>query len=187
MRKAKRSNRGFTLLETLITMAILSSIVSLSTSLFIGKIKVCRSLDRKVELQQQGLFILAFIENKIIEAEGIHYLEDTAKKDMMHTSSPVKINKIVFKNPTGHAYAGYVFNLSKMTEYGFKLLYKTGLSGTGTVEIGDYIKTIEVESIPADAIYAEANGIVIRINFLLDDDEAVVENAYCFRNKPGRL
>ncbi len=188
MAKRFRGNGGFTIIELLLTVTLFGYIIGLSATIFISTMKICGELDQKVELQQQGLFILSFLEDKIIEAEGINLLQDESKKDKIHTCESVKINKIIFRNNESHKKEGYVFNLTNKTVLGTcNLLYKTGLSGTGSVEIGNYIEFIEVEPLPSGTIFVDAAGIVIRINFLFEDNRICVEDAFCFRNKPEEL
>ncbi len=191
--KNKKYIRGYTVVELLIAITLMGSMLTLIISSFISKINICGTLDRSIELQQQGFYMLSFIENKILESEGIYVLEDEKKKDKLYTNESTKIYRIAIKNnfndlnPNDTRQIGYVFNLSKKTEYGYKLLYKNGISGTGSVEIGDYIESIEVEPVPSETNFIDANGIVIRINLILENCRFSAENTFCFRNNSGRF
>ena len=178
-----RNNKGYTAIEILIALSLFGSIVGLATASYVNTMNICGTLDKKVELQQQGLFILSFLEEKIIESEGIHAIREKVN-DKLYTTEPAKVHRIVFKNNTIDK--GYVFSLTGPSKPGiYNLSYRKGLIGTGTVEVGNYIEYIEVEPLPVGSMFVDAKGIVVRINLVLDDCSICIEDAFCFRNKSG--
>lgn len=179
----KLDDFGFTLIELMISIALFGILISLIFSVFSVNMNTVDKINKKVEIQQQAQFIFNFIEEKIIESKGIIHIEDINGSMKHDTNELVRIKKIIFQNNETRKEKGYIFNLIKDYEAGsYNLKYGIWLSGTGTVEVGNYIENIEVEPMPSDKIYTEANGIVIRINFIFDGEKDSVENRFFYRN-----
>ncbi len=198
MQIIKKSNRlGYTVIELLVTLTVVGILAATIMPIFTKQLNMCDKLDMDIELQQQGLFILSFIEGKILESEGIQYIEDISGYNKLYTNTPIKIKKIIFINNLIKAeikeekdsiskriIKGYIFNLTKNMEHNYyKLLYGNGLSGTGTVEFAHYIESIEAAPIPDDKTFVDADGISLKINLINKDNKAVVESTFYFRNK----
>jgi len=180
----KTDFKGYTVIELMVTISILGMLITTIMTSFISKMNICGRVDREVELQQQGLFMLCFIEEKIIESKGITYVEDVSGKLMHHTNKKVKIKKIKFENNENSVIKGYVFNLTKKTGANYyNLLYGKDSSNTGTVEVGNFIENIELEPIPSDHSFVDSKGIVLRISLIYKENRFCVENSFCFRNK----
>lgn len=179
----KLDDFGFTLIELMISIALFGILISLIFSVFSVNMNTVDKINKKVEIQQQAQFIFNFIEEKIIESKGIIHIEDINGSMKHDTNELVRIKKIIFQNNETRKEKGYIFNLIKDYEAGsYNLKYGIWLSGTGTVEVGNYIENIEVEPMPSDKIYTEANGIVIRINFIFGGEKDSVENRFFYRN-----
>ncbi len=179
-----KESKGYTVIELIVVLSILGTLITAIITSFISKMNICGNIDREVELQQQGLFMLYFIEEKIIESKGITYVEDIDGRLKQHTNEKVKIKKIKFENNKNSTVKGYVFNLTKKigTNY-YNLLYGKDSSDTGTVEVGNFIESIELEPIPSDSVFVDSKGIILRINLIYEENKFCVENAFCFRNK----
>lgn len=179
----KRDDFGFTLIELMISIALFSIMITLIFSIFNTNMKIFNKINNKVEIQQQAIFIFNFMEEKIMESKGITIVEDINGRTKHTTNEIVNIKKIIFKNNETRDEKGYIFNLIRDYVVGsYNLKYGTGLSGIGTVEVGNYIENIETEPIPSDKIYTEADGIIIRINFIFEGEKAGVENRFFFRS-----
>lgn len=179
----KRFNNGFTLIELLIVLALAGVIVSIIISILFTNINIFHKTDRDIELQQQGQFIIGFLEKKIIESCGTIYLEDMNGHVKHETYDKANIKKIIFKNIPEAENEGYIFQLSKDSKYNtFNLKYGKGLSGTPTVEVGNYIEKIEVEPIPSNKIYTEAKGLNLELSFDIDGQKKVFKTQLFFRN-----
>ena len=180
--------KGFTTIELLISLPLFGMIMLLIFSVTASNMRSMNCIDKDVELQQQAQFIFNFIEEKIIESTGLIYLEDTRGFQKHNTKDKVFLRKIIFKNLPDRKDKGYIFSLSKDPEYAyFNLKYGIGVLGGASVEVGNYIDSIEVEPIPLDMNYNEADGVVFRINFLFDGYAATFENSFHYRNTDGRF
>ncbi len=179
----KKFNRGFTLIEIIISLALTGIIISIILSLLTSNIAMFHSNDKDIEIQQQGQFIISFLEEKIMESCGIVYLQDMNGNIKHDTSEKVNIKKIIFKNIPEAADKGYIFQLNKDTDGNtYNLKYGIGLSGTATVEAGNYIEKIEVEPIPSDINYTEARGLFISLSFNLNGQKKSFKTQLFFRN-----
>lgn len=201
MQIIKKYNRlGYTVIELLVTLTVVGILAATIMPIFTKQLNMCDKLDMDIELQQQGLFILSFIEGKIIESEGIQYIEDTSGLNKLYTNTPIKIKKIIFRNNLIKAelkgeldsiskkiIKGYIFNLTKNMEHNYyKLLYGNGLSGTGTVEFGHYIESIGAAPLPDDSTFNDADGVCLKIKLRNKDNKADVYSSFYFRNKAER-
>ncbi len=182
-----RFNKGFTLIEIIIALALTGIIISIILSLLASSIAIFHSNDKDIEIQQQGQFIIGFLEEKIMESCGIIYLQDTNGNTKHDTSEKVNIKKIIFKNYPEATDKGYIFQLNKDTDSStYNLKYGIGLSGTATVEAGNYIEKIEVVPIPSDKNYTEARGLSISLSFNLNGQKKSFKTQLFFRNYQRR-
>lgn len=180
--------KGFTTIELLISVPLFGMIVLLIFSVITSNMKYLNNIDKDVELQQQAQFIFNFIEEKIIESTGLIYLEDTRGFQKHNTKDKVFLRKIIFKNLPDRKDKGYIFSLSKDSGYAyFNLKYGIGTKGSATVEVGNYIDSMEAQPIPADYNFDEADGIFLKINFIIDGYAATFENSFHYRNTAGRF
>lgn len=187
-------NKGFTIMELLISLPLFGMIIILIFSVTSSNMRTINNLDKDVELQQQAQFIFGFMEEKIIESTGVIYLEDMKGFQKHNTKDKVYLKKIIFKNlPVGRDYPhrkdkGYIFLLSKDPECNyFNLKYGVGVMGGASDEVGNYIESMEAEPIPADKNFNEADGIFLRIYFLLDGYASSFESSFYYRNAGGRV
>ncbi len=179
----KESNKGFTLIELIISLALAGIILSIVLSILISNISMFHINDREIELQQQGQFIIGFLEDKIIESTGITYLQDNNGILKHETNEKVNLKKIIFKNIPEAVDKGYIFQLSKDPNHNYyNMKYGIGLSGTPTVEAGNYIERIEVEPIPLESIYTEAKGLAVEILFNFNGKMKAFKTQLFFRN-----
>lgn len=179
-------NRGFTIIEVLIAIILFGILFSMVFSVANFSMRTFSLIDKDIELQQQAQFIFNFMENKIIGSAGVIYLDDMQGYKKHNTNDSVVMKTIIFKNPPDHEYKGYIFSLDTGAQYDhYNLKYGEGDSGIGTVEVGNYIKSMEVRPIPEDKNYSEAYGIFLRINFLLDGHAFSCENSFYYRNSAG--
>ncbi|MGF7056992.1 PilW family protein [Brassicibacter mesophilus] len=180
-------NKGFTIIELLISIALTGVVVSLIFSILIINSNMFYEADNDIELQQQGQFIIGFIEDKMIEASQVIYLEDMRRVAKQNTNEKVMLRKIIVKNHPNKTDKGYIFQLSKDTGTNtYNLKYGIGLYGSATVEAGNYIEKIEVEPIPFNKTYVEADGVTIILYLDVNGQKKTLKSKICFRNSHRR-
>lgn len=184
----KGKSKGFTIIELLITLPLFGIIVLLIFTATASNMNAIKNVDAEVELQQQAQLIFDFMEEKIIQSTGVIYLQDLKGFQKQSTNEKLFMSKIIFKNSPDHKDKGYIFALTKDLENDcYNLKYGIGTAGGANDELGNYIHNIEVEPIPKNKNYYEADGIHIKISFSLDGYDLAFENSYFFRNSGRRV
>lgn len=151
-----------------------------------SNILMFKNNDRDIELQQQGQFILGFLEDKIIQSTKIIYLQDRNGLIKHNTNDKVNLNKIILESKI-ETEKGYIFQLSKDLGYNYyNLKYGKGLNGTATIEVGNYIEKIEVEPIPLESKYLEAKGLSLSILLNFGGKQKTYTTQLIFRNYDRR-
>lgn len=179
----RKFNKGFTLIELIISLALTGIIVSIILSILISNITMFQNNDKDIEMQQQGQFIIGFLDEKVIESCGIVFIQDMDGSTKHETNEKVILKKIILKNIPEVTDKGYIFQLSKAPSYyTYNLKYGIGLSGSASVEVGNYIERIEVEPVPSDKIYTEAKGLSFTIFFDFDGHKKAFKTQLFFRN-----
>lgn len=181
-----RFDKGFTLIEILISLALAGIIISIILSMLGSNVSIFHDNDKDIELQQQGQFIISFLEEKIIESCGITYIQDENGVIKSETNDKVNLKKIIVKNSPEATDNGYIFQLSKASDNTYNLKYGIGLFGSASVEVGNYIEKIEVEPFPLEKIYTEARGINLTIYLRFDRQNKVYSTQFFFRNNHWR-
>ncbi len=186
----KLNNKGFTLVELLVVLALSGLIITSVFSFFITNIKSFNRADDQIELQQQGQLIMGFIEPIIMESEGIHSVRDLAGVDIKDSINKVSINKIAFDySPKGEADV-YVFKLTgdgkgtNNLNYGVfdSSLYE---NQNPSVQVANYIDKIEAEPVPYGEKFSKANGVVVSLYLKKDGQTVQFVNQFSFRNYKG--
>lgn len=181
-------DKGYTIIELILAVFLFGIFLTMVFTSSVFSMKTLSAIDKDVELQQQAQFIFNFMEDRIIESMGVYYLQDNKGYTRHDTNARASLGKIIFKNLPGRPDKGYIFSLSKDPEAAYyNLKYGIGLYGGASDEVGNYISSMEVEPIPSGKIYTEADGIVLRINFVLDGCVFACENSYHFRNSAGGI
>ncbi len=101
-----KNNKGFTLIELIVVLGLTAVVIAVVMSFFIANFKSYETINTESELQYQSQYIINFMTNKILEAEGydgsefIYKLgadDDTTEK----FSFILDDYKIVFKDTDG--------------------------------------------------------------------------------------
>lgn len=175
--------KGFTLIEVILSLAFAGIIFSIITAILKLNIVNFYDNDSDIEIQQQAQFIIGFIEDKVMESCGIHYIQDMNGHLKNNSTDLIELKKVIFKNSQSDDHKGYIFQLSKdLKSNTYNLKYGAGLSGTATVEVGNYIKKIEAKPYPNDEIFTEAKGIDLKLHFFHNERSKVFRILLYFRN-----
>jgi len=179
--------KGFTIIEILLTLALLSVVLLSLFSFYSYQNNIFYKINNDIELMQQSQFILEFMEDKLIETSEIIYIEDIAGKARLETSDIIILKKIIVKNNICNKDRGYIFQLRKDSiSNTYNLKYGIGLSGSATVEVGNYIEKIEISPINPNRTFKESNGVKIHLLMNVNGYRKNFESQLYFRNSHRR-
>lgn len=181
-----KNDKGFTLIEVIISLGLTGIIMAIVISLLTSNVLMFENNDKDIELQQQGQFILGFLEDKIMQSTKIIYLQDRNGLIKHNSNDKVDLSKIILESKI-EPEKGYIFQLNKdLVHNYYNLKYGKGLNGTATIEVGNYIEKIEVEPIPLESKYIEAKGLSLSILMNFNGRKKIYTTQLIFRNYDGR-
>ncbi len=146
MQRPLRSDRGLTLVETLVTVAILASIAGVLVSFQWVTLNQWRSSDTQLELQQSVRIALGRMA-RVARMAGEITLEGASGnkvKQYGYLETPPKGDKPVAKN-------------SQFYINGANLKENITSSGTGSTEVAQHIKSI-IQTWDGRSVYLEVTG-----------------------------
>lgn len=157
--KPKKS--GFTLIELMISLALLAIILVLVNSIFIPSQKNISKTQVKSDLQLQAEQILDYINKSGMQAQKVQKI--IGDSDYLTTNTAnVSINNIIFSNGS----ESYAFTLTNFdsTNNSYELYYGEQPVGANK-SIGKYVKDMKVSIINGDAstTYGSCSALKITI------------------------
>lgn len=148
-----KNRKGFTLIEILIAVAIMSIIVSLIMSVFITNLKNYKTLKNQSELQFQSQFILNFISDKVMESKNVALIKSCTtsviNSEKEHTISKISLE---YKNDSNNCYIFEVKN--------HKIFYdNTNRDKPAGTELGVYVSELKAAPYPPGKIFADTHAL----------------------------
>jgi|GEM_PF-2468057 len=177
--------KGFTLIEMLITLALIGIVMGAISSFFLTNYKTLNNVSKELDFQREGEKAISFIIDKAMESKGIGEVQPN---NNANSSDEKDVTKVVFKIPlsTGEVNEhGHVFSLVQVNGEN-QLRYGNGTLDTVTntynvttdTVIARGIKSIELKSSQGEAL-KEARSVEV---IIILDQEPVKSQVY-FRNK----
>lgn len=144
-----RQQKGFTLVELLVTLGLAGIIISLVMSFFIANFKSYKTINTESELQYQSQYIINYMTNKILEANKVISVNGD-----IDASGPITdISDISFKHGTD--------TLKFEVDINKKIIF-VDKDPSNRIELGSNAK-LNVTPIPNDKLFAEAYGLEIEL------------------------
>jgi len=165
-----RHQKGFTLVELLVTLGLAGIIMSLVMSFFIMNIKNYEAINIQSELQYQSQYIINFMTNKILEAEKIN----TVNYNPDESGEKTDIEEISFNH--GLDVFAFVINGDK----DMKFVESSSVPTTET-DLGKNVK-LNVKPIP-NGDFKDANGLEIELILKKGKQEFPIKQTVYMRNK----
>lgn len=142
-----RQQKGFTLVELLVTLGLAGIIISTVMSFFIANIKNYQAINTSAELQYQSQYIINYMTNKLLEANDIisvnGNVDESGKKD---------ISDITFK--IGSDVLKFQVDASD------KIIFVD--KNSNSIELGDNVLSLCMTPI-LDGKFTDANGLEIEL------------------------
>ena len=163
-------NKGFTIIELLVSLGISSIVVGLIFSFFILNYKGYKSVRNDSEMHFQAQYILNFMSGRIIDSNSMSFARmNTDIYSMTAVRSAgveYPIDKVSFKY--GSESDSYVFHIENNTiRYG-----KGEKESDPTVELGNYVDRMYV-SVLRNESFQKAKAI--RLKLIMKKDEQMYE------------
>jgi len=146
-----KRQKGFTLVELLVTLGLAGIIISLVMSFFIANIKSYQTINTNAELQYQSQYIINYMTNKLLEANGIKSVNGDKEE-----SGTQVINDITYFH--GSEQLKFKVDSNK------KIIF---FDSTNNIELGSNVFSLKMSPIPNDKQFAEASGLEIEL--ILED------------------
>lgn len=171
-----KKQKGFTLVELLVSIGLFSIIFSLIMSIFIVNYKNYKSIKNDTELQFQAQYILNFMSNKIIESKYIEQAKYNVISHLKKTNEQ-EITKISFRYGEDSTKC-YIFEVINN-----KIFYGNGLAvNSANVALGDYVSEMFSCPIPEGTMFEHAEAIKIKLKLKKENQNYEAEQIIYMRN-----
>ena len=163
-------NKGFTMIELLVSLGISSLVIGLIFFFFISNYKVYKSVRNESEMHFQAQYILDFMSGKLIDCNSMsfarYYTDIYSMTKVRSAGEEYPVNKVSFK------FAGESEN------YVFHIVDKTIRYGIGekdinpTVELGNYLDGMYVSLLRDESFQ---NAKAVRLKLVMNKDGQMYE------------
>jgi prepilin-type N-terminal cleavage/methylation domain-containing protein len=172
-------NKGFSIIELLVSLGISSIISGLIFSFFIINYKGYKSMRNDSEMQFQAQYILNFIAGRIINSNSISFVrvntQNYSVSAVRSAGVEYPIHKISFK--CGNENENFVFHIINNTiRYG-----KGEKEMNPTVELGNYVDEMYV-SLLKDESFQDAKAVKLKLIMKKDGQSHEAFQAVYMRN-----
>lgn len=159
----KNKYKGYTLIELLISLGIMSFIVTLSMTFFITNVKNYEAINNDTRLQFQAQYILNFVSNKIMESKKVVEIRTGGASSVINSTREFPISKMSLLY--NEQESCYIFEVRNN-----KIYYGNGKStDSATVELGTYILELRLAPYPDGVTFAETKALKITIKLSKDN------------------
>jgi len=153
----KANEKGFTLVELLVTIGIMSFVMSLVFNFFIINFNNYARLNNESTLHFHSQYILNFISDKIMESRNIELIR-SGTLDVKNSSIEYSISKISLRYGD-EKNSCYIFEVR-----GNKIFYGNSNSNdSANDELGTYVSELKAEPYPAGNTFAETDALKLTL------------------------
>lgn len=142
-----RQQKGFTLVELLVTLGLAGIIISTVMSFFIANIKNYKAINTSAELQYQSQYIINYMTNKFLEANNIisvnSNVDESGKKDISDITFKLESDVLKFQ-----------------VDASDKIIFVD--KNSNSIELGNNVLSLCMTPIP-DGKFTDANGLEIEL------------------------
>ena len=156
-----KKNKGFTMIELLISLGISSIVIGLIFSFFTVNYKSYKSIRNDSELQFQAQYILNYMADKIINSSSVSLIRGEAAIYSMtlvrNAETEYPVHKISFKfgNNSDENYVFHIVNSNIRYTVGEKDIKPTA-------ELGNFVDSMYVSLLKDDS-FQHTNAVIIKI------------------------
>lgn len=164
----KRNKKGFTMVEIVVSIGIMSIITLIAMMFFVSNYKSYRHIKNDSELQFQTQYILNFISNKVMESRKIEVVRIGGATSVINSMREFSISKIclLYNEQNDNC---YIFELRNN-----KIYYGNAKSDDlATVELGTFVSELKAAPYPEGQTFAHASAL--KITLILTKGNQVLE------------
>jgi prepilin-type N-terminal cleavage/methylation domain-containing protein len=148
-----KNKKGFTLIEILISAAIMSILVVLIMSVFITSLKNFKTLKNKSELQFQTQYIINFVSDKVMKSKNVALIKSDTSS-VINSEKEFNISKISLK------YGNEINNYYIFEVHSNKIYYGNSCwDDSADVELGVYVSELKAAPYPAGRTFADTHAL----------------------------
>ncbi|MBU3189516.1 prepilin-type N-terminal cleavage/methylation domain-containing protein [Clostridium bowmanii] len=175
-----RNKKGFTLVELIISMAILSIVMTAIYSFFLSDYKSLNRVSTEVEIQTQAEKAIEKITNIGMESSSVKISTAGTDEKIDNSVEYLKLTKNLVMEHT--EYTEYTFTVEDN-----KLMLDTIDNGVdeGKIEIANLVEYVICKEITTNGSGTKVIGIEIEIAFeggIRDNEDKIVKSEIYFRN-----
>lgn len=160
--------KGFSILELVISIGIMSIITSLIMMFFISNYKSFKLIRNDTELQFHAQYILNYISNKTMKSSKVEVLRINGTTSVINSENECNISKISLLYDEQDRNC-FIFEVRNNEIY-----YGNGKSSDlATVELGTYIKELRVAPYPEGKTFDQTSAL--RFTIKLTKENQVFE------------
>jgi Tfp pilus assembly protein PilE len=168
-----KNNKGFTLLEIIITLAISIIVITMIGSFLITNIKHYNRIDDSTEIMDQAQFISGFLDIELSQSAGIKKIISKDGISILDSNSGSYIKEIEL----------YTWDESQLINPSFQIKNGKDIFYKSHSELGTFIEDFYVSPLPANTSFKDCSGIEYEIYFKKNNSSYVIEKSINFRNK----
>ena len=168
-----KNNKGFTILEIIITLAIFSIVITMVGRFLITNIKHYNRINDNTEIMDQAQFVTGFLDIELSQSAGIKSIISIDGLKLMDSNLGNYIKYIEL----------YTRDNTKLVNPSFQLKNGNDIFYKSNSELGTYIDKIYVEPIPMNQSFKDSKGVAYKIYFKKDKSTYSIEKSIHFRNK----
>lgn len=159
-----KRKKGYTLIELILSLGILSIVIVLTMTFFIANVKNYEVINNDSKLQFQAQYILNYISNKVMESRRVELIRNTDLKSVINSPREFSISKIslLYNEPNSQC---YIFEVKNN-----KIFYGNGFANdSATTELGTYVLEIRMAPYPDGKKFSETKSLKIIIKLQKDN------------------
>lgn len=173
--KFLKNNKGFTLIELIISLGITSFLALMIMSFFTVNLKSFSKIRYDAELQFQAQYILNFITKRVMESKNIEDIKN-GYESVIKTKDEYTISNLSLRygDDSNNCYLFRVANKKIYCGKGKK-------SDSASSELGAYVEELRIKPFPDGDSFDEAKALIITVVLAKETEKYVASQLIYMR------
>lgn len=175
------NNKGFTLIEIIITLSIASVLFILLIGVFSTSLRFYEDLNNSNEIKQQAQSITDFITTRVMSSTEINDVFNYNNTSYYKSDKEIVLGELRLKDNSLNEKELHIFSIQKDPKVeGQSIRY--GKVNVAKIEAGNYINSINVRPLPIGHTYENARGLKITLKMKKGRTNLEILKSIYFRN-----